>query len=146
MSTAQEILIHLPGGRRVEASVGLHRVRTDQPRENGGEDTAPSPFDLFLASLGTCAGIFVQGFCARREIPFEGIVLRETVDVDAEGTLRTVHLDIELPPSFPEKYREALIRAVDQCSVKRAISAQPAFEVRALSQLQAAPPRLGVSG
>ncbi|MGO9832189.1 MAG: OsmC family protein [Myxococcaceae bacterium] len=146
MSTAREILIRLPGGRRVEASVGLHLVRTDQPQENGGEDTAPSPFDLFLASLGTCAGIFVQGFCARREIPFEGIVLRETVDFDAEGTLQTVHLDIELPPSFPEKYREALIRAVDQCSVKRAISAQPAFEVRALPQLQAAPAKRGVPG
>jgi len=132
MANTKEILVTLPGGRRVEALVGRHVVHTDQPRDNGGEDTASSPFDLFLASLGTCAGIFIQGFCARRGIPFEGIRVRETVALDAQGTLEKVRLDIELPPSFPQQYREALTRVVDQCSVKRAIQAQPTFEVHTL--------------
>jgi len=132
MATTKEILVTLPGGRRVEALVGGHVIRTDQPRDNGGEDTAPSPFQLFLASLGTCAGIFIQGFCARRGIPFEGIRLRETVALDPQGTLEKVCLDIELPASFPQQYREALTRVVDQCSVKRAIQAHPTFEVRTL--------------
>ena len=132
MATTKEILVTLPGGRRVEARVGAHVVRTDQPRDNGGEDTAPSPFEVFLASLGTCAGIFIQGFCARRGIPFEGIRVRETVALDAQGTLEKVRLDIELPSSFPQQYREALARVVDQCSVKRAIQAQPTFEVHTL--------------
>jgi ribosomal protein S12 methylthiotransferase accessory factor len=105
MSNPKEIVIRLPGGRRVDASVGAHLVRTDQPRDNGGQDAAPSPFDLFLASLGTCAGIFIQGFCAGREIPYQDIVIRETVDFDAQGTLRTVRLNIEVPPSFPQHYR-----------------------------------------
>ena len=130
MSSSKEIVITLPGKRRVDAAVGTHVVRTDQPRGNGGEDTAPSPFDLFLASLGTCAGIFVQGFCAGRSIPSNDIRIRETVDFDTEGTLQTVRLELELPPDFPERYREALIRAVDQCSVKRAIQAQPTFQVQ----------------
>jgi putative redox protein len=142
MSNSNEIVITLPGGRRVDASFGSHRVRTDQPRENGGADSAPSPFDLFLASLGTCAGIFVQGFCARRGIPFEDIRIRETVNLDAQGTLRTVRLELELPPGFPERYREALLRAVEQCSVKRAIQAQPVFEVSATAlQLSSAESR-----
>lgn len=130
MARSTEILITLPGGRRVDASLGTHLVHTDQPRANGGEDTAPSPFDLFLASLGTCAGIFVQGFCARRGIAFDSIRIRETIDVDAGGTLRKVRLDLDLPSDFPDHYREALTRVVDQCSVKRAIQAQPEFEVR----------------
>ena len=130
MSNPKEIVIRLPGGRRVDASVGAHLVRTDQPRDNGGQDAAPSPFDLFLASLGTCAGIFIQGFCAGREIPYQDIVIRETVDFDAQGTLRTVRLNIEVPPSFPQHYRDALLRVVDGCSAKRAIAAQPSFEVR----------------
>ena len=130
MSTAKEIVITLPGGRRVDASIGLHVLRTDQPRANGGEDSAPSPFDLFLASLGMCAGIFVQGFCAGRGIPTGDIRISERVDFDAQGTLQMVHLELELPKDFPEKYREALIRTVEQCSVKRAIQAQPKFEVR----------------
>ncbi len=130
MSISKEILVTLPGGRRVDASVGSHVVRTDQPQDRGGENSAPSPFDLFLASLGTCAGIFVQGFCAGRGIRADDIRIRETVELDGEGKLQTVRLELELPADFPEKYREALVRAVDQCSVKRAIQAQPRFEVR----------------
>lgn len=130
MAGATEIVVTLPGGRRVDAQLPGHVVHTDQPRDQGGEDSAPSPFQLFLASLGTCAGIFVQGFCAKRDLPTEGIRIRETPRYGADGSLAAVDLDIEVPPSFPEKYREALVRVADQCSVKKAIQARPEFAVR----------------
>ncbi len=133
MATPFEILVTLPGGRRVDAQVGHHVVHTDQPASNGGEDTAPAPFELFLASIGTCAGIFVQGFCAKRGIPFEGIRIVERSRFDEGGALAGVDLDIEVPPGFPEKYHEALVRVADQCSVKRAIHAQPSFQVRTVT-------------
>jgi ribosomal protein S12 methylthiotransferase accessory factor len=132
MANAGEIIVTLTGGRRVDAQVGSHNVRTDQPVANGGDDTAPSPFQLFLASIGTCAGIFVQGFCAKRGIPFENIRVRERVQIDEQGALVGVDLDIEVPPEFPERYREALVRVASQCSVKQAIAAQPKFGVRAV--------------
>ncbi|HEU4382558.1 MAG TPA: OsmC family protein [Anaeromyxobacteraceae bacterium] len=130
MAGASEILVTLPGGRRVDARVGAHVVRTDQPRESGGEDTAASPFEYFLASIGTCAGIFVQGFCQKRGLPFERIRILERPSYAADGTLTGVDLDIQVPADFPEKYREALVRVADQCSVKKAIAAQPRFQVR----------------
>jgi ribosomal protein S12 methylthiotransferase accessory factor len=131
MASPSEIRVTLPGRRRVDAQVGRHVVHTDQPVDGGGEDAAPSPYQLFLASLATCAGIFVQGFCAKRELPTEGIGLVLRTENDPEGgALARVSIDIEVPPSFPEKYREALVRVVDGCSVKRAIQAQPAFETR----------------
>jgi ribosomal protein S12 methylthiotransferase accessory factor len=129
MGSAREIQIALSGGRRIDARVGDHVIRTDQPVDNGGGGTAPTPFELFLASLGTCAGIFVQGFCAQRGIPFEQIRIAEKVEFDEAGVLSRVQLKLELPPAFPEKYREALLKVVEQCSVKRAIAAQPKFEV-----------------
>ena len=130
MDTPQ-IVVTLPGGRRVDAQVGAHVVRTDQPRDNGGTDSAPSPYQLFLAAIGTCAGIFVEGFCTKRGISTEGIRIVERPRSDPEtGVLVAVELDLEVPPGFPEKYREALVRVVDGCSVKRAILAQPRFEVR----------------
>ncbi len=130
MAGASEIVVTLPGGRRIDAQVGAHVVHTDQPVSNGGEDAAPTPFQLFLASLGTCAGIFVQGFCASRKLSPEGIRIVERPELDPEtGVLRSVELRIEVPASFPEKYREALVRVADQCSVKRAIQAQPTFRV-----------------
>jgi putative redox protein len=120
-----------PGGRRVDAQVGQHLVHTDQPKENGGEDIAPSPFDVFLASMGTCAGIFVQGFCAKRGIPYQAIRILERLEYDADGGLAAVELEIQLPPDFPLKYRETIVKVVEQCSVKRAILAPPSFRVRA---------------
>lgn len=130
MSGAHELEISMPGGRRVEARVGRHVIHTDQPLDNGGSDTAASPFELFLASIGTCAGIFVQGFCAKRGIPFDEIRIVERADLDAHGVLQSVDLELQLPSTFPDRYREAIIQVVDQCSVKRAIAAQPQFSVR----------------
>jgi ribosomal protein S12 methylthiotransferase accessory factor len=135
MADVSEILVTLPGGRRVDARVRAHVVRTDQPKDNGGEDTAPSPFELFLASIGTCAGIFVQGFCAKRGLSTEGIRIVERPRTDPEtGVLASVELEIEVPPTFPEKYRDALVRVVDGCSVKRAVLAGPKFGVRTVER------------
>lgn len=128
---SSELVVTLPGGKKVDARIGEHVVRTDQPLSNGGEDSAPSPFNLFLAAIGTCAGIYVAGFCQRRGLPTEGIRLRQRSHLDPEtGVLARVEIDVEVPPGFPEKYREALVRVADQCAVKKAIQAQPVFEVR----------------
>lgn len=131
MNDPSQIIVTLPGGRRVDAQVGNHVVHTDQPETNGGEGSAPSPFELFLASLGTCAGIFVQGFCAKRGLSTEGIRIVERATFSEDGVLAAVDLDLELPPGFPEKYKDAVAKVAEQCSVKRAIAAQPAFTVRA---------------
>lgn len=134
MAGFQEIIVTLPSGRRVDAQVGNHLVRTDQPKNNGGEDSAPSPFDLFLASLGTCAGIFVQGFCAKREIPTKDIRLVARPRADAQGAFAGVDIDIEVPESFPEQYRDAVARVAEQCTVKRAIASSPTFAVKTVAK------------
>lgn len=131
MSATTQIIITLPHQRRVDAQVGRHVVHTDQPLDNGGEDVAPSPFELFLASLGTCAGIFVQGFCAKRGLSTEGIRLVERPTYGSDGVLQAVDIELQLPSTFPEKYKEALVRVAQECSVKKAIAAQPQFTVHA---------------
>ena len=132
-TTTSEMIVTLPGGKRVDTQIGRHVLRTDRPAEAGGEDTAPTPFDLFLASLGTCAGIFVAGFCQKRGLPTEGIRIAQRNHVDPEtGALLRVELDVVVPPGFPEKYLEALVRVADQCKVKKTVQAQPVFEVKAV--------------
>jgi ribosomal protein S12 methylthiotransferase accessory factor len=142
MTNDAELVVTLSGGRRVDAHLGEYVIHTDQPQANGGEGSAPSPFQLFLASLGTCAGIFVQGFCAKRGIPYEDIHLLERPTFDEEGTLRAVEFELQLPPGFPERYRGALAKVVEQCSVKRAIQAQPDFRVRLSPSEERAPESL----
>jgi ribosomal protein S12 methylthiotransferase accessory factor len=121
-----ELLIDFPGGARVDAHVDGHVVRTDQPVQAGGTDTAPNPFYLFLASIGTCAGIYVLFFCQQRKLSTEGIRVAQRVHFTA-GTknVETIELEIQIPPDFPEKYLPALIRAVDQCKVKQHLEAPP---------------------
>ena len=131
MSSDTEIIVTLTGGSRVDAQVGRHTIHTDQPINNGGDDTAPSPFDLFVGSMGACAGIFIQGFCAQRSIPTEGIRIIERPHFDAARVLVSVDFEIQLPPGFPERYRTAVVRVAEECSVKKAISAKPVFHVHA---------------
>jgi putative redox protein len=126
-----EMTISFPGGARVDATFGPYTVKTDQPIHNGGTDSAPSPFSLFLASIGTCAGIYVLGFCQRRGLSTDGIEIGQRVEVDpATGMIARIGLDIRVPPGFPEKYHEALIRAASQCAVKKHLEAPPTIDVQ----------------
>jgi ribosomal protein S12 methylthiotransferase accessory factor len=127
-----EMVIDFPGGARVDAHFGPYTVCTDQPPQGGGEGSAPSPFAVFLSSLGTCAGIYVLGFCRQRGLPTEGIRLVQRMGFNPmTGTLDTVDLDIQLPADFPERYKEAVIRSASQCAVKRLLENPPAIQVRA---------------
>lgn len=123
-----EMTIDFPGGKRVDAHVHSKVIHTDQSRESGGDESAPEPYAYFLASIGTCAGIYVLGFCRSRDLPTEGIRLVQRMEWDAKGfKLEKVEIDIEVPPEFPEKYRKALVRAADMCAVKRALFDPPEF-------------------
>lgn len=125
-----EMVIDFPGGARVDAHFGPFTVMTDQPPQGGGEGSAPTPFALFLASLGTCAGIYVLGFCQQRGLATEGIRILQRMGFNpATGKLDRVDLDIQLPAGFPEKYQEALIRAASQCAVKKQLENPPAIQV-----------------
>jgi putative redox protein len=125
-----EFVIDFPGGARVDAHFGAHTVKTDQPPAGGGEDSAPAPFSLFLASIGTCAGIYVLAFCRQRGLPTEGIRLVQRMETDpATHMVGKISLEIQVPPSFPEKYKDALIRSAEQCAVKKHIEKPPKFDV-----------------
>jgi ribosomal protein S12 methylthiotransferase accessory factor len=125
-----EMIIDFPGGARVDAHFGPYTVMTDQPPMGGGAASAPTPFALFLASLGTCAGIYVLGFCNQRGLPTEGIRIVQRVQTDrATGKIENIELEIQVPPDFPEKYYPALVRSADQCKVKQVIENPPTFNV-----------------
>ena len=125
-----ERTITFPGGKRVDASFGDHVLRTDQPVAAGGEGSAPAPFDLFLASLGTCAGLYVLGFCQARGISTDGLELVERVQTDATTHLPTaIDIDVRVPSGFPEKYLTAVQHAAEHCKVKHVLASPPSVRV-----------------
>jgi putative redox protein len=126
-----DMTVTFPGGARVDAQFGPQVIRTDQPAHAGGSGSAPAPFALFLASIGTCAGIYVLSFCQQRGLSTEGVQIVQRMVADPRtGMVGTVALDIQVPPGFPEKYHDALIRAANQCAVKKHLENPPQFEVR----------------
>lgn len=125
------MIVRFPGGKRVDAEYGGFTTRTDQSPQGGGEGSAPQPFDLFLASIATCAGIYVKGYCDSRGIATESLGLEMHIEREPEKNRVTrLVLEIRLPQGFPEKHREAVIRAADLCAVKKHILNPPTFEIR----------------
>jgi putative redox protein len=125
-----EMIIDFPGGARVDAHFRGHEILTDQPAGGGGEDSAPMPFEVFLASIGTCAGIYILGFCRQRGIPTDGIrIVQRHFANPMTGLMEKIGLEIQVPPTFPKQYHEALIRSADLCKVKKTLEKPPKFEI-----------------
>jgi ribosomal protein S12 methylthiotransferase accessory factor len=119
-----EMEIVFPGGLAVDAKMGNMVIPTNQ------DGSAPAPFGLFLASIGTCAGIYVLGFCQQRDLPTDGLrIVQRMRSNPFTRMIEEVELDIQVPPDFPEKYKSALVRSAAQCAVKKHLENPPAFNV-----------------
>jgi putative redox protein len=129
-----KIQISFDGNKRVNANVNGHIVKTDQPVHSGGDNSAPAPYELFLASLGTCAGIYVKSFCDQRNISTDNISLEQIIEWDKiANKLGKITIQINLPADFPEKYKESVIKAAELCAVKKTITDPPAMVVIAVT-------------
>ena len=136
-----DMKVTFPGGKRVNAELYDEKgeatfvIATDQSIKSGGDGSAPEPYSYFLASIGTCAGIYVLSFCKKNDISTEGleILQHHEFSPDDQGKVRLGKLTIKimLPSGFPEKYLDAIIRVADQCAVKKTIANPPEFEVTA---------------
>ncbi len=127
-----ELVVTFPGGAQVDAAFNGFMVHTDQPPAGGGEASAPTPFALFLASIGTCAGIYVLGFLRQRNLPTDGVRLVQQVHSNrADGMVESMGIDIVVPEGFPEKYLPAMVRSAELCAVKKHLEHPPAISVTA---------------
>lgn len=124
--------IVFPGGKRVDALYKGFRIESDQPPHGGGEGSAPAPFDLFLASIGTCAGIYVLSFCQERGIASEGVKVTLRTERDPETKMIAhMNINVQLPQGFPEKYKNAVMRAAGLCAVKKHLHHPPTIDIHA---------------
>ena len=124
-----EILVDFPGGLKVDAHLDGFTLSSDQPENNGGENSALSPYLLFLASIGNCAGCYVVSFCKKHNLSIEGIKVIERVSSSQTTHLADeIELEIQIPESFPAKYYDALVRAAELCKVKQSIANPPVFK------------------
>lgn len=125
-----DMIISFPGGKKVNAEYKGFTVKTDQPKNQGGEGSAPEPFSLFLVSLGTCAGYYVANFCQQRNLSTEGLHLLLRTEKNSQTHLvSNIKIDIIIPKDFPDKYQKALIRSAESCTVKKQLQDPPQFHI-----------------
>lgn len=127
--------VNLEGRKQVSIQIGGHRVMTDQPVKQGGGDSSPAPYDLFIASIGTCARFYVQSYCESKGIDASGIRITLSLQRDPEtkkisGFVTTIYILEELP----KKLHSALKRVAEQCAVTKTIIANPEFIVETTSR------------
>lgn len=122
--------VDFPGGMRVDTKLKNFVIKCDQPVSSGGEGSAPTPFELFLASIGACAATYALSFCRNKGIDPKGMRLFMDLERDSEsGLVSKVKLNLQLPEGFPEKYRDAIIHTMNLCTVKKHLQNPPEFEI-----------------
>ena len=127
--------IYFEKSKQVLADTGEHIVKTDQPEMAGGDNEAAAPFNLFLASLGTCAGIFIKNFCDQRGIDASEITLDQKVNFHPiKRMIDRIIMKINVPADFPEKYDNALIKSAEQCAVKRHLHSDIEMKTRVVRE------------
>ena len=114
------------GGTRYDILSGKHRIVTDQPVEDGGQDAGMSPVELFVGSVASCVAYFVGQFCARHNISRDGLA----VDAEwtmAEGPHRVGRIDIgiHLPHRLTADQRERLLKVAHGCTVHQSLAVTP---------------------
>jgi uncharacterized OsmC-like protein len=127
------------GGVRFTADIRGHKVRVDQPRQGGGEDSAPGPLELLPASLGTCVAYFVQQFLTTRGIDTKGLEVEVGV-AGAPNPHRIGRFDVRvvLPEGVPERYRDQVARVAETCTVHHTLTHQPEIAVEVVEAVGAA--------
>jgi putative redox protein len=105
-------------------------VAVDQPQQAGGQDSAPMPLELVPTGLGTCVALFVQQFLVTRGLDATGLTVEvQTLGAANPHRIGRFEVAVKIPGGVPEKYREAVKRAAEGCTVHHTLTHQPEIAV-----------------
>lgn len=114
------------GGDTFEIDVRGHRIRVDQPEAMGGDDTAPTPTELFVASLASCSAFYARRYLARHDLPVEGLRVETTyVMGSAPSRVSSFDVRVHLPAGVPESRHKPLLAMISRCTVHSTLTHQP---------------------
>ncbi len=121
-----KLTVSYHGGTRYDITSGKHRVVTDQPVEEGGQDAGMSPVELFVGSVAGCVGYFVGQFCSRHNIPRDGLTVdAEWAMAERPHRVGTVSVKITLPARITAAQRERLLKVARGCTVHQSLAVPP---------------------
>lgn len=135
-----EIGVRHEGGDRYRIEVRGHALWVDQPVQHGGDDSAPTPTELFVAGLASCVAFYGGRYLARHHLPAEGFGVDCSFELadDRPARVASIHVSVTLPESFPPARREALLAVVEHCTVHNSIAARPDVRIELARDRRAA--------
>lgn len=117
-------------GDRFRIAVRQHTITVDQPVGDGGEDSAPTPTELFIASLASCVAFYVRRYLSRRGHPVEGLAVSSEVDFASHPhRVGGITLQVQLPYQLTEDEREALLGVASRCTVHNTLKQPPLVQI-----------------
>lgn len=130
-----ELTVDYIGGVAFRTKARNHEVLCDQPPEMGGQDTAMTPPELMLASLGTCAGFYAIQYLKTRNLPHQGVHVKVAAEKTAEKPIRLDNFKIEVtvPGLEDQRHREGVLRAVNACLIHHTLQHPPKVEIQLTS-------------
>ncbi len=114
-------------GESYEVSVRGHRILVDQPVEDGGGDTAPTPTELFVASLATCVAFYAGRYLTRHGYDRDGLDVSVSFDMadDRPARVTRIRLEVRVPVGLPAQRWPALAAVVSRCTVHNTLTTPP---------------------
>lgn len=134
-----EIWVGYQGGDRFAVDVRGHRVLVDQPVDAGGEDTAPTPTELFVASLVSCVAFYARRYLARHDLPTAGLAVAATYEMaDRPARVGRIGIRLHLPEGVPAERRAPLLAVASHCTVHNTLEDPPAVDIDIATEAAAA--------
>lgn len=118
------------GGDKFDITVRGHVVRVDQPVKDRGEDTAPTPTELFIASLASCVAFYARRYLARHDLPTDGLAVEATFEMGSKPA-RVAGIDLRLivPEGVPAERLDALLAVASHCTVHNTLVTTPEVSI-----------------
>ena len=124
-----------------EIVVGPHQLTADEPKDMGGDDEGPTPYDLLLAALGSCTSITVTMYAQNKTWPLQDVTVRlqhSTIHATdcaecetKEGKIDRIELDIELAGPLSSEQRSKLLEIAKKCPVHRTLTSETNIRITA---------------
>jgi len=128
---AERVDVTPRAGESYEAVVRGHRIVVDQPADSGGDDSAPTPVELFVASLAACVAYYAGRYLTRHGYSRHGLAVSAVfaMATDRPARVSGIRLTVQVPAGLPAERRPALLAVARHCTVHNTLLSAPAVTI-----------------
>jgi putative redox protein len=123
-----------------DIEIGPHRLRSDEPADQGGTDLGPTPYELLCAALAACTSMTLRLYARQKGWALEQAVVtvrhdriyaKDCAECETkEGRIDRLERGIRLVGALDDAQRKRLLEIADRCPVHRTLMSEIRIETR----------------